>query len=37
VLGTEQEMITLQVDGQQVVIDFNDIAKAQLINNNGER
>jgi len=37
VLGTEREMITLQVDNQTVVIDYNDIAKAQLINYNGER
>ncbi len=35
-VATEQAMITLQVDEQQIVIDFNDIAKAQLINYNGE-
>ncbi len=35
-VGTEQEKITLQVDEQPIVIDFNDIAKAQLINYNGE-
>jgi len=36
VVGTEQAMITLRVDEQPIVIDFNDIAKAQLINYNGE-
>ena len=35
--GTEQEKIVLKVEDQRIVIDFNDIARAQLINYNGEK
>ena len=37
ILGTAQETILLQVDDQRIVLAFSDIAKAQLINYNGER
>jgi hypothetical protein len=36
-LDTAQETILLQVDDQRIVLAFSDIAKAQLINYNGER
>ena len=35
--GTDQEKIVIEVEDQRFVIDFNDIAKAQLINYNGEK
>ena len=35
--GIEQEKIVLKVEDQRIVIDFNDIARAQLINYNGEK